>query len=202
MGWLSDRRPDWSHGELLPVVVTDAGSGELLMLAWANRDAIAATEESGEAHFWSRSRGELWRKGATSGNTMRVVEMAVDCDADAIAYRVEPAGPACHTGTRSCFDGAGKFDMRALERVIGERRDAADPGQSYTARLLAAGSRRAAEKVTEEAGELSAAALAGTDEEVVAEAADLIYHALVLLASRRIRLEAVEGELGRRHATG
>ena len=98
MAWLSDRRPDWSRGDLLPVVVTDASRGDLLMLAWANRAAIEATERTGEAHFWSRSRDELWRKGATSGNVMRVVEMTVDCDADAIAYRVEPSGPACHTG--------------------------------------------------------------------------------------------------------
>ena len=192
MAWLSERRPDWSRGELLPVVVTDASRGDLLMLAWANRAAIEATERTGEAHFWSRSRDELWRKGATSGNVMRVVEMTVDCDADAIAYRVESYGPACHTGSRSCFDGDPPFDLAALGRVIGERRDA-DPGTSYTARLLA-------EKVTEEAGELSAAALAGTDDEVVAEAADLIYHALVLLESRGLRLSDVEAELGRRHA--
>jgi len=183
------------------VVVTDAAGGGLLMLGWANREAVEATERTGEAHCWSRSRDQLWRKGATSGNTMRVVGIAVDCDADAIVYRVEPAGPACHTGARSCFDGADRFDLRALERVIGDRRDA-DPAQSYTARLLAGGSRRAAEKVTEEAGELSAAALAGTDDEVVAEAADLLYHALVLLASRRIGLAAIEGELGRRHSAG
>jgi phosphoribosyl-ATP pyrophosphohydrolase/phosphoribosyl-AMP cyclohydrolase len=198
---MSERRPDWSRGDLLPVVVTDAASGELLMLAWANREAVAATERSGEAHFWSRSRNELWRKGATSGNTMRLVGMTVDCDADAISYRVEPTGPACHTGARSCFDGADRFDLRTLEGVVTERAGA-DPAQSYTARLLAAGSRRAAEKVTEEAGELSSAALAGGDDEVVAEAADLLYHALVLLASRGIGLAAVEEELGRRHATG
>ena len=206
MAWLSERRPDWSRGDLLPVVVTDDAGGDLLMLAWANREAVDATERSGEAHFWSRSRDELWRKGATSGNTMRVVSMAVDCDVDAIAYRVVPAGPACHTGARSCFDGprldnAGRFDLNALERVIAGRRGA-DPTQSYTARLLSDGSRRAAEKVTEEAGELSAAALVGTDAEVAAEAADLLYHALVLLASRRIGLVAVEDELARRHATG
>jgi phosphoribosyl-AMP cyclohydrolase / phosphoribosyl-ATP pyrophosphohydrolase len=201
VAWLSERRPDWSRDDLLPVVVTDAASGDLLMLAWANREAVAATERTGEAHFRSRSRNELWRKGATSGNTMRVTGMTVDCDADAIAYRVEPAGPACHTGARSCFDGPDRFDLRSLERVVAERRDA-DPTESYTARLLATGSRRAAEKVTEEAGELSSAALVGTDDEVVAEAADLLYHALVLLASRGIGLAAVEDELGRRHATG
>jgi phosphoribosyl-ATP pyrophosphohydrolase/phosphoribosyl-AMP cyclohydrolase len=202
--WLSERRPDWSRGDLLPVVVTDADDGSLLMLAWASREAIATTEASGEAHFWSRSRGELWRKGATSGNVMAVAAIGVDCDADAIVYRVHPAGPACHTGTRSCFDGPaapGLFDLRALARVI-EARRGADPAASYTARLLAGGPRRAAEKVTEEAGELSAAALAGTDAEVVAEAADLLYHALVLLVSRGRGLGEVEAELSRRHAAG
>jgi phosphoribosyl-AMP cyclohydrolase / phosphoribosyl-ATP pyrophosphohydrolase len=206
MAWLSDRRPDWSRGELLPVVVTDATDGTLLTLAWANAEAVAATEQTAEAHFWSRSRNELWRKGTTSGNTMAVVGMAVDCDADAIQYRVHPAGPACHTGSRSCFDGADEpadaeaaFDLPALARVIGERRSA-DPAQSYTARLLVGGPRRPAEKVTEEAGELSAAALAGTDEEVIAEAADLFYHALVALESRGVSLEVVTAELARRHA--
>ena len=202
MAWLSERRPDWSRGDLLPVVVTDARRGDLLMLAWANRAAVEATERTGEAHFWSRSRDELWRKGATSGNVMRVVGMTVDCDADAIAYRVDPAGPACHTGARSCFDGdEERFDLPALSALIGDRREA-DPETSYTARLLAGGPRRPAEKVTEEAGELSAAALAGTDEEVVAEAADLLYHALVLLEARGLGLSDVEAELVRRHRPG
>ncbi len=201
MAWLSDRRPDWSGAELLPVVVTDASDGTLLMLAWANADAVSATEATGEAHFWSRSRNELWRKGATSGNTMAVLDMAIDCDADAIHYRVRPAGPACHTGARSCFDGADAhppFDLSALAAVIRERRTA-DPAASYTARLLAGGPRRAAEKVTEEAGELSAAALVGSDDELVAEAADLLYHALVLLESRGLGLDDVQTELARRH---
>jgi len=200
VAWLSERRPDWLRADLLPVVVTDASRGDLLMLAWANRAAVEATEQTGEAHFWSRSRNELWRKGATSGNVMRVVEMAVDCDADAIAYRVEPSGPACHTGSRSCFEGEpARFDLEALSTVIRDRRDA-DPATSYTARLLAGGPRRPAEKVTEEAGELSAAALAGTDAEVVGEAADLLYHALVLLESRGLTLGTVEAELDRRHS--
>ncbi|MEO5985778.1 MAG: bifunctional phosphoribosyl-AMP cyclohydrolase/phosphoribosyl-ATP diphosphatase HisIE [Candidatus Limnocylindria bacterium] len=199
MAWLSDRRPDWARGELLPVVVTDVGSGELLMLAYANREAVEATARTGSAHFWSRSRDELWRKGATSGSVMQVVAMGVDCDGDAIAYRVDPAGPACHTGERSCFDQSEeRVTLADLQRIIGIRRHA-DEEASYTARLVASGPRRPAEKVTEEAGELSAAALAGTDDEVVAEAADLLYHAMALLAAREISLTDVEAELGRRH---
>lgn len=201
MAWLSDRRPDWSRGELLPVVVTDTAGGGLLMLAWANREAVDATEATGEAHFWSRSRNELWRKGATSGHTMAVEAIGVDCDADAIVYRVRPSGPACHTGSRSCFDDAALFDLAALARVVRDRRGA-DLDASYTARLLAGGPRRPAEKVTEEAGELSAAALAGSDEEVIGEAADLLYHALVLLEARGLDLAQVEDELARRHASG
>lgn len=198
MAWLNDRRPDWATNTLLPVVVTDADDGTLLMLAWADAEAVVATEETGEAHFHSRSRDELWHKGATSGHVLDVVELAVDCDADAIAYRVRPRGPACHTGARSCFEGADRFDLRALARVVAARRSAAPEG-SYTARLLSGGPRRPAEKVTEEAGELSSAALAGSDEEVVAEAADLVFHLLVLLQSRDVGLEAVEAELARRH---
>ena len=201
MAWLSDRRPDWARGDLLPVVVTDAAGGDLLMLAWANREAVATTEATGQAHFWSRSRDELWRKGATSGHTMAVEAMGVDCDADAIVYRVRASGPACHTGSRSCFEDASHFDLAALARVVAGRRDA-DADTSYTARLLAGGPRRPAEKVTEEAGELSAAALAGTDAEVIGEAADLLYHALVLLEARGLSLGDVEAELARRHASG
>ena len=202
MDWLSDRRPDWSRGELLPVVVTDATDGTLLMLAWANRDALAATEETGDAHFWSRSRTQLWRKGATSGNVLQVAAIGVDCDRDAITYRVHASGPACHTGARSCFgDGSAPFTLASVAGIIAARRGA-DAESSYTARLLAAGPRRPAEKVTEEAGELAAAALVGSDAEVVGEAADLFYHALVLLESRGIRLARVEGELGRRHLEG
>ena len=201
MDWLSDRRPDWARGELLPVVVTEVTSGELLMLAWANREALAATERTGQAHFWSRSRDELWHKGATSGHVMEVDAVGVDCDADAIVYRVRPSGPACHTGARSCFEDRPRFDLAALGRVVTARRGV-DVDASYTARLLAGGPRRPAEKVTEEAGELSAAALAGTDGEVIGEAADLLYHALVLLETRGLALSDVEAELARRHAGG
>lgn len=198
MAWLTERRPDRGDG-LLPVVVQDADDGSVLMLAWANAEALVATERSGRAHFWSRSRNDLWRKGATSGNGMEVVGLAADCDGDAILYRVRPAGPACHTGSRSCFtnDAAAPFSLAALEHVIGERR-AADPEGSYTARLLAGGPRRPAEKVVEEAGELATAALAGTNEELRNEAADLVYHLLVLLASRDVPLSEVERVLARR----
>jgi phosphoribosyl-ATP pyrophosphohydrolase/phosphoribosyl-AMP cyclohydrolase len=214
VAWLSERRPDFGRtgdGGLLPVVVQDAESGEVLMLAWANAEALAATEQTGEAHFWSRSRSELWRKGATSGNVMHVVEVAADCDSDAILYRVHPTGPACHTGARSCFTVAATqadavaaptphFGLRDLERVIAERHGA-DPASSYTARLLAGGPRRPAEKVTEEAGEVAGAALAGTDDELRGEAADLLYHLLVVLASRGITLDEVEAVLADRHRT-
>lgn len=200
MAWLSERRPTVRDGSLLPVVVQAADSGEVLMLAWANDEALAATERTGEAHFWSRRRNELWRKGATSGNLMRVVELATDCDGDAILYRVDSIGPACHTGARSCFDAERPFTMRDLERVIAERRGA-DPADSYTARLLAAGPRRPVEKLVEEAGELASAALAGTDEEVRHEAADLAYHLLVTLAARGITLGELEETLAGRHTS-
>lgn len=200
MAWLNERRARLDGG-LLPVVVQDAGDGAVLMLAWANEEALAATERTGEAHFWSRSRNELWRKGATSGNIMDVVELGTDCDGDAILYRVRPRGPACHTGAESCFaverDERAAFTMRRLARVI-EGRRSADPADSYTARLLAAGPRRAGEKVVEEAGEFMAAALVGSDYEVRSEAADLLYHVLVLLTARGIPLEQVEQTLGER----
>lgn len=189
MDWLNDRRPS-IQGELLPVVVQDADDGTVLMLAWANEEALRATERTAEAHFWSRSRSELWRKGATSGNTMRVVELATDCDGDAVLYRVRPAGPACHEGTRSCFRVSSSDPLRALAVTIDARRDA-DPATSYTARLLAGGARRPAEKVVEEAGEVATASLAGTDEELAGEAADLIYHLLVTLAARSMPLDRV-----------
>lgn len=202
MAWLSDRRPNFGDDRLLPVIVQDADEGSVLMLAWANSEALAATEQSGEAHFWSRSRDRLWRKGETSGNVMAVIDIAADCDGDAILYRVRPSGPACHTGTRTCFGDIGAPGVISeLAAVINERRSA-DPEGSYTARLLAGGARRPAEKVVEEAGEAAAAALAGTDDELVAEAADLVYHLLVLLAARRVPLARVLEVLAERRSPG
>ncbi len=205
MAWLTERRPAWGDG-LLPVVVQDERDGTVLMLAWVNAESVAATEDTGLAHFWSRSRNELWRKGATSGNELKVSGIAVDCDADALLYRVSPAGPACHTGARSCFDAEVSVPsvslgiLSELEATIRERRNA-DPEASYTARLLASGPRRAAEKVTEEAGEASAAALAGTPDELSAEAADLVYHLLALLVARGVPFEDVLAVLRERRGS-
>jgi phosphoribosyl-ATP pyrophosphohydrolase/phosphoribosyl-AMP cyclohydrolase len=176
--------------ELRPAIVQDAESGRVLMLAWMDEEAERRTRESGEAWFWSRSRQEYWRKGATSGNTMAVEELRADCDGDALLLRVRPAGPGCHTGSLSCF-------APAVWRVVSERA-AERPEGSYTARLLDAGVGACAQKVGEEAVELVRASLAEPDDRVVEEAADLVYHLYVLLASRGLDVSRVEDELARR----
>jgi phosphoribosyl-ATP pyrophosphohydrolase/phosphoribosyl-AMP cyclohydrolase len=193
--------PDFAGG-LLPVVVQAADDGAVLMLAWANGEALAATLRTGEAHFWSRSRDRLWCKGETSGNVLHVESVATDCDSDALLYRVVAAGPACHTGRRSCFDaepGGARLSLPALERIIAGRAHA-PADESYTARLLAEGPRLAAAKVVEEAGEVAVAALAEGDQAVADEAADLLYHLLVLLRARGVPLSAIEQRLAGRHA--
>jgi phosphoribosyl-AMP cyclohydrolase / phosphoribosyl-ATP pyrophosphohydrolase len=195
-----DRVPDFTGG-LLPVVVQSVDDGMVLMLAWANEAALEATLVSGDAHFWSRSRDALWRKGETSGNVLRVEAVAVDCDGDALLYRVHQAGPACHTGHRSCFDEAqaqGRLSLVDLERIIGSRAGAAVE-ESYTARLLTDAPRKPAAKVVEEAGEVAVAALDESDDRVAEEAADLLYHLLVLLRAREVPLSAVEARLAERH---
>jgi phosphoribosyl-AMP cyclohydrolase / phosphoribosyl-ATP pyrophosphohydrolase len=187
---------------LVPCVMQDARTGEVLTLAYMNEEALARTRETGEAHFWSRSRGELWRKGQTSGNVMRVRAMRYDCDEDALLLLVDPDGVACHTGNRSCFY-RGDMELQVgealpeLERVIGERRGA-DPGESYTAELLSDPA-RIGEKVREEADEAARAAAAESDERLAEEAADVLYHLTVLLASRGLTLADAEKVLnGRR----
>ncbi|MEO7794948.1 MAG: bifunctional phosphoribosyl-AMP cyclohydrolase/phosphoribosyl-ATP diphosphatase HisIE [Thermoanaerobaculia bacterium] len=147
---------------LVPVVAQDAWSGRVLMLAWANAEAVERTLATGEAHFWSRSRQTLWRKGETSGNVLRVLGVERDCDGDSLLLRVQPAGPACHTGATSCFDDTagcgGGLDLGALERIVRERAQS-DPETSYTARLLHEGIERMAQKVGEEATEVVIAAM-------------------------------------------
>jgi phosphoribosyl-ATP pyrophosphohydrolase/phosphoribosyl-AMP cyclohydrolase len=173
---------------LLPVVVQDVGSGAVLMLAYADREAVEKTLSTGLAHFWSRSRSALWQKGETSGNTLQVVEVTADCDGDALLVRAHPAGPTCHRGTRSCFEpNPARLELGWLAAVLVARRGA-DPETSYTARLLAQGIERIAQKVGEEGVETAIAAVSaaahGGDERRKAlqgEAADLLYHLLVLL---------------------
>ena len=195
---------------LLPVVVQDVLSGAVLMLAYANREAVEKTLETGQAHFFSRSRQELWHKGATSGNTQAVVEVLQDCDRDALLVRALPAGPACHLYTRSCFEpNAAEVELGWLGRVLAERASA-PPEESYTARMLEQGVDRIARKVAEEAGETVIAGVRADAEpesaerrgDLAAEVADLVYHLLVLLQATGVELADVAAELGRRHRQG
>ncbi len=173
---------------LVPVVAQDARTGEVLMLAWANSEAMELTASTGDLHLWSRSRREIWRKGATSGSVMKVKALRTDCDGDAVIALVESAGPACHTGARSCFaqdDSQEKVPFEALpalERTI-DARATGRPGGSYTVELLESPA-LAGEKVTEEAGEVVRAVAQESDERVDEEAADLLYHLSVLVSSR------------------
>jgi phosphoribosyl-AMP cyclohydrolase / phosphoribosyl-ATP pyrophosphohydrolase len=183
---------------LVACICQDAATGDVLMLAWANRDAVERTLATGRAWFWSRSRGELWDKGATSGNALALVELRADCDRDALLYRVLPSGPACHTGDETCWGERTTFPA-ALARTILERR-AADPAASYVARLLGGPREHAARKVGEEATEVLLA-VPGSDEQV-GEIADLVFHALVLLARDGRDPLDVFAELARRHAAG
>ncbi len=199
---------------LVPVVAQDADTGDVLTLAYANREAVEKTLSTGEAHYYSRSRQELWRKGATSGNTQRVTEARLDCDADALLYRVEPRGPACHTGEKTCFfttlagEGVGvgvgggenleSFGVMVehLAGTIAERhRDM--PEESYTASLMRRGTERVAQKVGEEAVEVVISAL--RDDRLAEETADLVYHLLVLLEERGVGIDEVAKVLRDRH---
>jgi len=175
--------------ELIPAIVQDAGNGRVLMLAYMNAEALERTRETGEAWFWSRSRGELWHKGATSGNTLAVEEIRDDCDGDAILLRVRPAGPACHTGSLSCF-------APWLWRRVAERATERPPG-SYVVSLLDDPT-QAARKVGEEGVEAALAGASESDERLVEELADLWFHSYVLLAARGLDPAAVEDELRRR----
>jgi phosphoribosyl-ATP pyrophosphohydrolase/phosphoribosyl-AMP cyclohydrolase len=178
--------------ELIPCIVQDARTGEVLTLAYTNEEALARTRATGEMWFWSRSRAELWHKGETSGNVQRLKALRYDCDDDAFVALVEPAGPACHTGERTCFyrgdmEPVPAEALATLERTIAARRAAAEPGQSYTAALLTEPG-RIGPKIEEEAEEVARAAAEETDDRVAEEAADLLYHLAVLLASRGLQL--------------
>jgi phosphoribosyl-ATP pyrophosphohydrolase/phosphoribosyl-AMP cyclohydrolase len=198
---------DFGKGEgLLPAVVQDADTSAVLMLGYMNRAALEATLASGMIVFFSRSKGRLWKKGETSGHTLELVAVHADCDRDALLVTVRPEGPVCHLGTESCFTGversppAGLAFMGQLEEIIRERAKAPLEA-SYTASLLDSGIRRVAQKVGEEGLELALAAAGGSDSQVIAEAADLFYHLLVLLEARSLTLDQIGAELKSRHAS-
>lgn len=213
-------QPAYDERGLVPAIVQDAIDGRVLMLAWMDAEALRATLDTGDVHFHSRSRDALWRKGETSGNVLRLREIALDCDADALLLTVDPTGPTCHRGTRSCFDPAaapverqtqGFGWLESLWSTIADRA-AKRPEGSYTASLLDGGVDAVARKVSEEATEVVLAAKddaaaqrrgddrAATHEALAGEAADLLYHALVLLAERGTEPRAVIAALRARHA--
>jgi phosphoribosyl-ATP pyrophosphohydrolase/phosphoribosyl-AMP cyclohydrolase len=203
-GW--EKGLDWAKGEgLLPAIVQDARTGEVLMLAYMNEQALALTLKDKLLVFYSRSRQELWLKGETSGNLLELVSIAPDCDADTLLVRVNPTGPVCHLGTRTCFDGEGDIPgggnfLYGLEEVLKERATA-DPQSSYTAKLLQTGVKRIAQKVGEEGVEVALAAVSGGEAELLDESADLLYHLLVLLVSRGLSISQVVSVLQSRRST-
>jgi phosphoribosyl-ATP pyrophosphohydrolase/phosphoribosyl-AMP cyclohydrolase len=187
---------------LIPVVVQDHASGDVLMVAFANAEALRRTADTGFAHFWSRSRRALWKKGETSGNTLRVLEVMADCDRDALLYIVDADGPACHTGVRTCFGEATPTAAGMLEelrRVIVSRRDQPPEG-SYTAKLLAHGLDQTLKKIGEESAEVVIAAKADTGDRLAEESADLLFHLLVVLEQRGIGPREVLDVLRRRRS--
>jgi phosphoribosyl-ATP pyrophosphohydrolase/phosphoribosyl-AMP cyclohydrolase len=198
---------DWDKsGGLLPAIVQDAVSGAVLMLGYMNRKALAATQATGRVTFWSRSKGRLWTKGETSGHYLEMKQIAADCDNDALLIMAQPLGPACHLGTSTCWGDAAPRSaaqqfafLGSLEQVI-TRRIATRPPGSYTAKLLAEGTRRIAQKVGEEGLELALAGVAQSGPEIIGEAADLMFHMLLLLKVKGLSLSQVIVELEKRHA--
>jgi phosphoribosyl-AMP cyclohydrolase / phosphoribosyl-ATP pyrophosphohydrolase len=195
----------WDKGAgLLPAIVQHARTGQVLMLAFMNQEALGRTLSSGRAVFYSRSRRQLWTKGETSGNYLNVVDVSVDCDADSILVLADPLGPTCHNGTESCFADAAHTDvqtlsfLRVLETTIANRM-AEKPEGSYTARLVAEGPARIAQKVGEEGVETALAAVTRDDAGLLSECADLVYHLVVLLKSRNLELDDLVSELRLRH---
>jgi phosphoribosyl-ATP pyrophosphohydrolase/phosphoribosyl-AMP cyclohydrolase len=194
---------------LVPAIVQDARTREVLTLAYMNEESLRRTLSEGETWFWSRSRAELWHKGATSGNTQRVVDVRLDCDADALVVLVEPRGPACHTGAVSCFrsdevesGAAGIGDVLEEVYAVVEGRRRERPEGSYTTYLFEKGLNKILKKVGEEAAETIIAAKDEDAAALTAETADLVYHLLVLMVERGLTLEALAGELARRRGGG
>lgn len=202
MSWIEKVRFD--DAGLVPVVAQEVRTGEVLMLAYANREALERTVATGQAHFHSRSRGALWRKGATSGHTQEVVAIRLDCDGDAVLYQVRQTGPACHTGTQTCFDTAvqgdaadGRHILARLEAIVAERFQERPDG-AYTTYLFEQGVDKILKKIGEESTEVVIAAKNPGTDELRAESADLLFHLLVLLRARGLPLEEIWNELDRR----
>lgn len=205
MSWID--RITFDERGLVPVVAQDARTGEVLMLAWANREALSRTRETGRATYWSRSRGELWVKGETSGHAQEVVDVRVDCDGDAVLYRVRQTGPACHTGERSCFHRLAEEELpeagdprpmlARLEEII-EKREQERPEGSYTTYLFTKGPDKILKKIGEEAAETIIAAKNEDNAELRSESADLLFHLMVLWRARGLDADEVWGELERR----
>jgi len=195
-------RPDWQKPDgLLPAIIQDAHTGRVLMLGHMNREALEKTQATGHVTFFSRSKQRLWTKGETSGNTLELIAMQLDCDRDTLLVQAVPHGPTCHLGTDTCWGDDVKPSvgfLAELERVI-ESRVGADPESSYTAGLLSKGVKPCAQKVGEEGVEVALAATAGDREELVDESADLLYHLLVALAASDVSLEEVCRRLEARH---
>jgi phosphoribosyl-AMP cyclohydrolase / phosphoribosyl-ATP pyrophosphohydrolase len=198
---------DWEKmNGLVPAIVQDATSGAVLMMGYMNRDALAATESTGRVTFWSRSKGRLWTKGESSGHFLKLHSISADCDQDALLILAQPAGPACHLGTTTCWGQDAPRSLAqdlaflgTLEQIVAQR-IATRPEGSYTAKLVDAGITRIAQKVGEEGLELALAAVAQSDGEIIGEAADLLFHTALLLKAKGLSLAQVVAELESRHS--
>ena len=194
-------RLDWDKGDsLVPLIVQHAHDGRVLMFGYANREALERTLQTQQIHFWSRSKQRLWRKGESSGHVLKLVSIAADCDRDTLLCQALPAGPTCHLGTPTCFDATTPAHpwLNELEALIAARAHA-DPSSSYVAKLLAGRPARRAQKVGEEGVETALAAVSGNRDELRNEAADLLFHLLVLLRGSNLTLADIVGELAQRH---
>lgn len=199
---MSEIHPDFAKGDgLVPAVVQHARTGEVLMLGYMDADALAKTRQSGLVTFYSRSKQRLWTKGETSGDTLSLVDIRQDCDADTLLVRALPAGPTCHTGTSSCFgdDVAPALGFLAELDALVASRHAERPEGSYTTKLFEGGIRRMAQKVGEEGVETALAAVAEDDDALLGEAADLVFHLMVVLRARGLGFEQVARKLASRH---
>ncbi|ASG07157.1 bifunctional phosphoribosyl-AMP cyclohydrolase/phosphoribosyl-ATP diphosphatase [Vibrio anguillarum] len=197
-------RIDWNKVDgLVPAIVQDFQSSQVLMMGYMNQDALQKTAQTGQVTFFSRSKQRLWTKGETSGHVLQLKNMALDCDNDTLLVKVNPIGPTCHTGTTTCWDNDAQEEsqmvwLHQLEQLLAARKSA-DPDSSYTASLYARGTKRISQKVGEEGVEVALAATSGDKAELVCESADLIYHLLVLLQDQGLALSDVIDKLKERH---